>query len=102
MKKEKSYANINTPLLKEIVDHKLGALALHWIFQGLLYMDATERWFKIGLDVIMCIPITKILSQWLPRALSWGLGLVLAHTLNFILNGLAAWIIYGWTATIDR
>jgi hypothetical protein len=54
LSKEKYYGKVKSPWLQLVVGHKLGALTAHWVFQGMLYMDATERWFKLGLDFLLC------------------------------------------------
>lgn len=58
-----------------------------WIFQGLLYMDATERFFKILLNALLFFPFYLIFKIYAPTILSIVLALVLAHTLNWIFNG---------------
>jgi predicted nucleotidyltransferase len=83
----KSYANIHTPWLRPIVTRKSGALALHWLFQGLLYMDPTERWFKLGLDLLLTLVLGGILRLWLALPLAIGGGFAVAHSLNFLFNG---------------
>jgi hypothetical protein len=70
-----------------MVTRKSGALALHWLFQGLLYMDPTERWFKLGLDFFLTLVIGGMLGLWLSLPLALGIGMLIAHTLNFLLNG---------------
>ncbi|MEN6553284.1 MAG: hypothetical protein ABFC34_10435 [Methanobacterium sp.] len=61
--------------------------ASSWIFQGTLYMDTTERNFKIILDLLMFLPLFLILNYYLNFLLSIFLGIILAHTLNWIFNG---------------
>lgn len=58
-----------------------------WTFQGTLYMDTTERYFKITLDLIMILPIFLILNYYLNLLTSILLAIILAHTLNWIFNG---------------
>ena len=50
-------------------------------------MDTTERWFKIGLDVILTIVIAVGLSLWLSWPSAGLIAFLLAHTLNFLFNG---------------
>jgi hypothetical protein len=87
LSKEKYYGKVKSPWLQLVVGHKLGALTAHWVFQGMLGMDATERWFKLGLDFILFLVVGGILSLWLPRPWAIGLGIFTAHTLNFFFNG---------------
>lgn len=84
---QKPYANIHSPWLRPIVTRKSGALGSHWLFQGLLYMDPTERWFKLGLDLFLTLVVGGILRLWLSLPLTIGAGFVVAHTLNFLFNG---------------
>lgn len=85
--KNKYYANVDFPWLQPVVSRKLGALTVHWIFQGMLYMDPTERWFKLGLDFLLFLAVGGLLDLSLPRPLAIGLGIFTAHTLNFFFNG---------------
>jgi hypothetical protein len=61
-------------------------IAIHWIFQGMLYMDVTERCFKITIDIVLTVGFAAALSSWvdLPAVLiaAW----LVAHTLNFFFN----------------
>jgi hypothetical protein len=65
----------------------LVALASHWTFQSLIYMDATERWFKVGLDAALTAGIGIVASFWLSWPIAWVTAFLLAHTLNFLFNG---------------
>jgi predicted nucleotidyltransferase len=60
------------------------ALLSHWLFQGLLYMDRTERWFKVGLDAVLTILYLAVAGFYWPNLL---IAISVAHTLNFLLNG---------------
>ena len=81
------YAKVGARWQRWVVGHKLGALAVHWLFQGMLQMDPTERRFKLGLDGLASLVVGGILGLWLPGLLAFGLGILIAHTLNFVLNG---------------
>jgi len=86
------------PLLRSL----LFALLIHWTFQGMLYMDRTERWFKLaftGITTSICVALflwlgifenSTILSRvdnpFVPLILSFVTALPIAHTLNFLLN----------------
>lgn len=65
-----------------------GKLASHWLIQSMTYMDRTERTFKLCIDVVLTLTLAPLL-----RAFGWsqpvrtGLALLLAHTVNFLLNG---------------
>lgn len=83
----KGYAKFHSPILRWIVRYPLAALAMHWVVQGMLYMDATERWFKLSLDLIVAVVVGFLSSLFLPWPLGVAVGFVVAHTLNFLING---------------
>jgi hypothetical protein len=87
MQEKKYYAKVKSPWLRPIVGCRLGALAVHWIFQGMLNMDPTERWFKLALEFLVLLPVAWIVNSWVPWWLAIVLGFLVAHTLNFVLNG---------------
>jgi len=84
---QKVYAKVRNPWLQAVVRHQSGALLTHWLFQGLLYMDPTERWFKLGLDLVLALIMGAVLALWLPVLPALVLGGLIAHTLNFLFNG---------------
>jgi hypothetical protein len=84
---QKVYAKVSNPWLRSVVKHRSGALLAHWLFQGLLYMDPTERWFKLGLDLVLTLIAGGVLGLWLPILPATLVGFLIAHTLNFLLNG---------------
>lgn len=63
------------------------ALAVHWLFQGMLYMDRTERLFKLSLDALLVAPCFLLYQMRLSPVLSLLAALVTAHTVNFLGNG---------------
>lgn len=87
IEQKKYYAKVKSPWMQSIVGHKAGALTVHWVFQGLLYMDPTERLFKIGIDIVLLLVIGMPLSIWLPIPLAFLLGVIVAHSVNFMVNG---------------
>jgi hypothetical protein len=87
MEKTKSYANVSHPVLRWLFRSPFIVLAVQWLFQGLLYMDATERWFKVGFDVVCGFLLTTLLAC-IRFPLPWAVALsaLTAHTINFLLN----------------
>jgi thymidylate kinase/predicted nucleotidyltransferase len=81
------YAKVKSPWMQRLVHRKEGALAVHWLFQGLLYMDPTERRIKLGIDLLLSLLFGSLLKRRLRIVPAFGLGLIAAHTLNFIFNG---------------
>jgi hypothetical protein len=88
------YSISHSRLLRPLLRSPLLALAVHWIFQGMLYMDRTERLFKLGLDLLWTAALAPALFLGAGLRLQWALPLAfgLAHTLNLLLNG-QIWVV---------
>ncbi|MCL4294103.1 MAG: hypothetical protein KJ077_00145 [Anaerolineae bacterium] len=86
-KKTSGYAKLESKFVQGLLRHPLMALAMHWTFQSLFYMDPTERWFKLMLDAILLVLGGLILSFWLAWPVAWLVAFIIAHTLNFLFNG---------------
>jgi hypothetical protein len=85
-----SYYKIsNSRLLRPLLGNLFAAIAIHWTFQGLLYMDRTERLFKLGFDLVITLTLWPIFVQigQLSTAGSMLAAALAAHTCNFIING---------------
>jgi len=83
----KGYAKLASPVSQWVVRRPALAVGVHWMFQSLLYMDTTERWFKIGIDIFLTILGGGILWLWIPGWYMWLAAFLLAHTINFLFNG---------------
>ena len=83
----KHYAKVEARWQQWIVSRKAGALAVHWLFQGILIMESTERIFKLALDFVLSIVFGLILSIWMSAIAAIILAVLFAHTLNFLFNG---------------
>ncbi len=95
MSDDKLYYKVShNPILRTLLRSPVFALAVHWIFQGMLYMDRTELLFKLSLDLSLTIIFWLLLSLLL--GLSWGWALLaafpIAHTVNFLFNG-QVWVV---------
>ena len=105
MKKTSNYTNkyvefSKNRIIRKFLEYPIGGLASHWLFQGMLYMDTTERWFKLGLDAILTLLGFWILNSRVAPGTALLLGFLFAHTLNFVFNG-QMWVIlkhYGWVS----
>lgn len=86
-KPRSGYGKLAPGLWRWLLRNPVVAVTSHWMFQSLLYMDATERWFKIGLDIILTWGTTAVLIQWLPVRSALLAAFLTAHTLNFLFNG---------------
>jgi hypothetical protein len=81
------YAKTNSKILQRLFRHPGLALASHWVFQSIFYLDPTERRFKIVLDLVLTIFMALLLGVWFSWRIAWPVALFIAHTLNFLLNG---------------
>jgi len=81
------YAKLRSPLLRRLARSPLLALAAHWALQSLLYMDRTERYTKLGLDLALALLVRLLVGRWLPPLAAWAAALTVAHTVNLLLNG---------------
>lgn len=83
----KRYASVSLPALAPILSTTPGQMVSHWMFQGVLYMDSTERRFKLGSDLVAAALVMTITRPFV-RSIAWrtALALVTAHSANFVLN----------------
>jgi predicted nucleotidyltransferase len=95
MRDEDLYYGVSKrPILRPFLRSPIFAMGVHWVFQGMLYMDRTERLFKLGLDLILTALLWILLSPLLGLSWAWALlvAFLLAHTLNFLFNG-QMWVV---------
>jgi hypothetical protein len=85
-KKTSEPGQFHGKLLKASLQNPITAIFRHWVFQSLLYADPTERWFKLGLDIILFCVFFALFSFWLPVLQASLLAFLIAHTLNFLFN----------------
>ena len=62
-------------------------ILINWTFQSLLYMDKTEKIFKLMLDLILFIIFFIILKQLMIMYIAIIISLIIAHTINWMING---------------
>ena len=65
-------------------------LASNWLFQGMFIMDATERWTKLLLDVLLAGVAFLVLARFAPAlgpAVQGLFAALVAHTANWLANG---------------
>lgn len=82
-----TYAKVKGKLLRKIMEQPASAVISHWLFQSLLYMDVTERWFKISLDIVFTLLMGLVLSIYFQGVIPWVIAFLFAHTMNFLFNG---------------
>ena len=85
--KAQGYAHVSQPALRWLLRSPVAGVAAHWLFQGLFYMDTTERWFKLALDFLLTALAAIPLGIWFRSHMAWPAAFLLAHTLNFLFNG---------------
>ena len=64
-----------------------GKAACHWLFQGITYMDPTERRFKLALDSVGVACLFPFARRLFRRPTALLVSVAATHTLNGILNG---------------
>jgi hypothetical protein len=87
MHKDHFYGNIKSPPLRYLFRFPLVAIISHWLFQGILYMDPTERYFKLTLDLVMFVILYGCLSLIFNSLWMLFAAFLIAHTINFLFNG---------------
>ncbi len=83
----KGYAKFESAWVRYLLQKPFTAVAMHWMFQSLFYMDKTERRFKLGLDVVLTILFWLLFQRWLSWFVAILAAFLISHTLNFLLNG---------------
>ena len=81
------YAKVRSRPLRWLLKSPIVALISHWVFQSMLYMDPTERWFKIMLDLILTGLFYLLTFFWFPWAFALLIAFLFANTFNFLFNG---------------
>ncbi|HEV7372207.1 hypothetical protein [Arenibaculum sp.] len=79
----------NIPLLRAASQSCLGILLINWVAQGTRGMDRGELVFRALLEVLLALVFAVVLRLTSdgPPVLDGLAGLVLAHTVNWTLNG---------------
>src|SRR5512139_548805 len=85
--KEDATAKSYVPLSEKIYRWKVLAFFSHWLFQGILYADKTEKAFRILIDACLIIIFFLVLINFVSYPISFIISLILAHTINAIFNG---------------
>lgn len=84
-------SKFSSPILQRLFQCPVAGIVTHWFFQGMLYMDRTERRFKLLFDGAFTVLFAILLREW-PWPMSWLLAFLAAHTLNFLFNG-QLWVV---------
>jgi hypothetical protein len=75
------------PLKVIFLKYPIFALISHWAFQGFFNMDATERLYKICVELVIYFPTVLILAYFTANPIFFLIGFLLAHSMNFLFNG---------------
>lgn len=86
-KKKKFAWEPESQWLVDLMNSKLGVMAINWIFQGILGADRTEQVFKFLVDGILTLLFTWGLMQLMSFPLALLGAAILAHTINWLFNG---------------
>ena len=85
--KLKPQGRLEGSLLGNILKTKVAVIAANWVFQGMRYMNIYEITLKIILDLVLASMIMYFVFPETPLLLSIAASLVLAHTINWVING---------------
>ena len=86
MKRKKLPSFIRHPWLVEFFQSKPGRILSNWVLQGMLYMNPVEVAVKLGLDALLTVLCWALIGR--PHsAIGWLAAWLLAHTINWIVNG---------------
>lgn len=84
---DRIYDVVSWPFLRPVLKNRWLAAVIPWTFQGILYMDRTERAVKLGLDLLLTGLFWLPLRSALGPLVALPVALFLAHTANWVLNG---------------
>lgn len=76
-----------SPRLAEAMQSCAFILAVNWVLQGTRGMDRKELSFRVGLELGLAVLLAGIGALWLAPWLAVSLGLLVAHSASFTLNG---------------
>ena len=86
--KRRKYAwNPRNEFLYSLMASKVGVVCINWLFQGILGMDRTDRWFKLCFDGLVTGGLMALLWPLASFWIAFFSSVFLAHTLNWLLNG---------------
>lgn len=99
MVKEKKYMTTRVSLINRLYRYKFFIILSNWTFQSILYMDKTERMFKILIELVLIAIIAPILLlSNVNIFIVLTISFMAAHTLNWLFNGhffaLSKWLGY--------
>ena len=76
-----------SPALAGLMQSCLFILAVNWCLQGMRGMDRKELSFRLALELLLALAIAGLLARFAQPPSALLLGLLVAHTASFTLNG---------------
>jgi GTPase SAR1 family protein/predicted nucleotidyltransferase len=84
---KKVYTGSMNPWVHPLLMRRSFVLAINWVFQGTLIMTMSERLFRFLLELTVAATSIVLLSHSVPLVQNILLSLVVAHTIDWSLNG---------------
>jgi predicted nucleotidyltransferase len=84
---DKTYECATNLWLRLLLKRRFFALASNWLFQCTLIMTTSELVFRFVLEFAIAASVFAILSLFTSQTLSAIAGVLIAHTINWTLNG---------------
>lgn len=84
---EKIYGNIKNYWLQPLLRRRFFVIAANWVFQNTLIMAKSELVFRFILESAFVVLIFSSLSSIVSCAENAVLSILIAHTVNWIING---------------
>ena len=84
--KLKPQGRLQDSWLGVVAQSRAGVIGSNWLLQGMRYMNAYEIGLKLTLDVLLALVMVWVFGWWDKPGMVL-VSLLLAHSLNWILNG---------------
>lgn len=85
--KIKPQGRLEGSLLGNILKARVAVIASNWVFQGMRYMNVYEITLKLSLDALLLLIALNYLVDVMLTVPALVTALVIAHTINWIING---------------
>jgi len=84
--KNKFAWNPESKVLHNMMASCPGIIVVNWLFQGMLGMDKSELIFHLLFDLTFTVTFSLVLSLIFPQGSAIILGILTAHSLNWLIN----------------
>ncbi|NOX08335.1 MAG: hypothetical protein GXP22_02390 [Gammaproteobacteria bacterium] len=85
--KAKPQGKLEGTFLGTILKTRIAVIASNWVFQCMRYMNIYELSLKLLIDLVFVVIIMSFFMEGIPFGLALLISLVIAHTINWIING---------------